>query len=343
MAPGARKRARMIISRTPLRVSLVGGGTDMAVFYRRYGGAVISTSINRYVYVTVNTKFDDRLRISYSRTEDVSSADDVTHPIVRAVLRKLGIGGGIEITSIADVPAHGSGLGSSSAFCVGLLNALYAYEGHYVERRRLGAEACEIEIDVLREPIGKQDQYASALGGLNYIRFNPDDSVDVLPLTHMRALAEDIRRSLIMFHTGIARGDSDILKCQSSNVDGCGAKRDSLKQMLALVEDLKREFEMGNAAILGEILHEAWLIKRSLAKGISSEAIDGWYHRARAAGAAGGKILGAGGGGFMLLSAPPDRHEAICRALPELRRIGIKFERLGSTIVFSESSDERQG
>jgi D-glycero-alpha-D-manno-heptose-7-phosphate kinase len=342
VAPDGCERARVIISRTPLRMSFVGGGTDMAVFYRRHGGAVISTSINRYVYVTVNTKFDERLRISYSRTEDVSSADDVAHPIVRAVLRKLGIGGGIEITSIADVPSHGTGLGSSSAFCVGLLNVLHAYGGRYVERRRLGAEACEIEIDVLGEPIGKQDHYASALGGLNYIRFNPDDSVEVLPLTHMRSLAEDIQRSLITLYTGIGRQASAILECQRSNVDGGAGKQDSLKQMLALVEDLRRELEKGNAASLGEILHEAWLIKRSLANRISSEVIDGWYGRARAAGAIGGKILGAGGGGFMLLSAPPDRHEAICRALPELRRMEFGFERLGSTIVFGESNDGRQ-
>jgi D-glycero-alpha-D-manno-heptose-7-phosphate kinase len=332
----------MIISRTPLRVSFVGGGTDMAAFYRRYGGAVISTSINRYVYVTVNTKFDDRLRISYSRTEDVHSAGEVAHPIVRAVLRKLAIGGGVEITSVADVPSHGTGLGSSSAFCVGLLNALHAYGGRYVDRRRLGAEACEIEIDELREPIGKQDQYASALGGLNYFRFNPDDTVEVLPLTHMRALAEEIQRSLITFYTGIGRQASTILQSQRSNVDSGVSQQSSLKQMLVLVEDLKRELENGNAASFGEVLHEAWLLKRSLANGISSESIDGWYDRARAAGATGGKILGAGGGGFMLLSAPPDRHEAICRSLSELRRIELGFERLGSTIVFSEFNDGRQ-
>ena len=194
---------------------------------------------------------------------------------------------------------------------------------------------------MLREPIGKQDQYASALGGLNYIRFNPDDTVEVLPLTHMRSLAEDIRRSLIMFHIGSGRQASAILECQRSNVATDATKQNSLKRMLALVEDLKREFEMGNAASLGEVLHEAWLIKRGLATGVSSEAIDGWYDRARAAGAAGGKILGAGGGGFMLLSAPPERHEAICRALSELRRIELGFERLGSTIVFGESDEGR--
>ncbi|HLH96608.1 MAG TPA: GHMP kinase [Xanthobacteraceae bacterium] len=327
----------MIISRTPLRVSFVGGGTDMAVFYRRHGGAVISTSINRYVYVTVNTKFDERLRISYSRTEDVASAPDVAHPIVRAVLGKLAITGGIEITSIADVPSQGTGLGSSSAFCVGLLNALHAYCGRYVERRGLAAQACQIEIDVLREPIGKQDQYASALGGLNYLRFNPDESVEILPLTHMRALAEEIQKSLLMFHTGIGRQASAILQGQRSNIDA-GAGQESLKLMLGLVEHLRGDFERGNATSLGEVMHEAWLIKRGLADGVSSEAIDGWYARARAAGATGGKILGAGGGGFMLLCAPPDRHPAIVRALPELRHVTIGFERLGSTIVFSETN-----
>jgi D-glycero-alpha-D-manno-heptose-7-phosphate kinase len=201
------------------------------------------------------------------------------HPIVRAVLRKLGVGG-IEITSVADVPSHGSGLGSSSPFCVGLLNALRAYGGRYVERRRLGAEACEIEIDLLREPIGKQGQYASALGGLNYIWFNPNDTVEVLPLTHMRSLAEDIRRSLITFHIGSGRQAYAILEFQHSNVATDATKQDSLKRTLALVEDLKREFEMGNASSLGEDLYEAWLIERGLATGISSEAIDGWYDRA---------------------------------------------------------------
>jgi D-glycero-alpha-D-manno-heptose-7-phosphate kinase len=293
-----------------------------------------------YVYITVNAKFDDRLRISYSRTEDVCSAGEVTHPIVRAALRKLGIDGGVEITSVADVPSHGTGLGASSVFCVGLLNALHAYGSRYVDRRRLGAEACEIEIDVLREPIGKQDQYASALGGLNYVRINPDESVEVLPLTHMRPLAEEIQRSLMTFYTGVGR--QAILECQRDNIEGGVAKQDSLKQMLVLVEALKRELEKGSAASLGEALHEAWLIKRGLAEGISSEAIDAWYARARAAGASGGKILGAGGGGFLLLVASPERHEAIGRALSDLRRIDLGFERLGSTIVFSESNSATQ-
>jgi D-glycero-alpha-D-manno-heptose-7-phosphate kinase len=331
----------MIISRTPLRASFVGGGTDMAAFYRRHGGAVISATIDRYVYVTVNRKFDDRLRVSYSRTEEVSAPHELAHPIVRAVLEKLEIHGGLEITSIADIPAHGTGLGSSSAFCVGLLNALHAYSGRYVGRYELGAEAAEVEIDRLKEPIGKQDQYASALGGLNYICFNPDDTVEVVPLSHLRSLVEDIQRSLLVLYTGVGRSASSILSVQRKNVEHNAQHQDTLREMLKLVEHLRCEFEKGNAGALGGALHESWMLKRTLASGISSETIDSWYERARAAGADGGKILGAGGGGFMLLVAPPERHDAIAAALPELRRINVSIERLGTTIVFSEFNDRK--
>jgi D-glycero-alpha-D-manno-heptose-7-phosphate kinase len=313
----------------------------MAAFYRRYGGAVISATIDRYVYVTVNRKFDDRLRVSYSRTEDVAAPHELVHPIVRAVLEKLGIAGGIEITSVADIPAHGTGLGSSSAFCVGLLNALHAYGGRYVGRHELAAEAAAVEIDVLKEPIGKQDQYASAVGGLNYICFNSDDTVEVVPLSHMRSLVDAIQRSLLVLYTGVGRSASSILSVQRANVEQNPQQQDTLRQMLKLVDCLRGEFEKGNAGALGSILHESWMLKRTLASGISNESIDAWYARARAAGAEGGKILGAGGGGFMLLVAPPERHDAIAAALPELRRINMGLERLGSTIVFSEFNDRR--
>jgi D-glycero-alpha-D-manno-heptose-7-phosphate kinase len=332
----------MIISRTPLRVSFVGGGTDMPVFYRRHGGAVISTSIDLYVYVAVNNKFDDRLRVSYSQIENVATVSEVAHPIVRAVLQKLGLTGGLEITSVADVPSHGTGLGSSSAFCVGLLNALLTNRERHVESHGLGAQACEIEIDVLGEPIGKQDQYASAVGGLNHIRFNPDDTVEVMPLAHMPVPASEIRKSLVMLYTGVGRSAAGILEKQRANLardDDCSHR---LQSMLKLVEALKRELEKGNVGALGEVMHEAWQLKRGLAEGISSEAIDDWYDRARAAGALGGKVLGAGGGGFMLLCAPPERHAAIIRALPELRPVNFGFETLGSTIIFSGSNGVRR-
>jgi len=323
-----------------LRASLVGGGTDMAAFYRRYGGAVISTTIDRYVYVTVNRKFDDRLRVSYSRTEEVATPQDLEHPIVRSVLQKLGIQGGIEITSVADIPAHGTGLGSSSAFCVGLLNALHAYVGRYVSRHELGAEAAEVEIDLLKEPIGKQDQFASAIGGLNYIRFNPDESVEVLPFSHMRSLTEQIRERILVLYTGVGRAASSILAVQRANVERGAVEQQTLLEMLKLTEDLRLDFEKGDATTLGAIMHESWMLKRTLAKGISNETINAWYNGARAAGAEGGKILGAGGGGFLLLVAPPEFHDRICAALPDLRRISVGFERLGTTIVFSEFNDK---
>ena len=326
----------MIISRTPLRVSFVGGGTDIPVFYRKFGGAVISTAINRFVYVTVTKKFDERLRLSYSKTEDVLSTGEISHPLARAILQKLEIDGGLEITSIADIPSHGTGLGSSSAFCVGLLNALHAYLGRYVGRQELGAEACEVEIDILREPIGKQDQYASACGGLNYIRFNPDETIELIPLTHMRSLVHEIQRRLLVFYTGVTRSASGILAQQQANMTGNSENEASLRHMLELVEHVRCEFEKNNALALGEVLHECWMIKRRLAKGITSEEIDNWYNRARTAGAIGGKILGAGGGGFLLIFAPPDRHEAVIRALPELRRVKLGFDRIGTAIIFSE-------
>lgn len=326
----------MIISRTPLRISFAGGGTDMPAFYRRFGGAVINTSISRYVYVTVNPKFDNRIRVSYSKTEDVSTVGEIAHSIVRTVLQRLQIRGGVEITSIADIPSHGTGLGSSSAFCVGLLNVMHAYCGRHIDRHALADEACEVEIDILKEPIGKQDQYASALGGLNYMRFDSSGSVEVSPLTHMQPLLDEMQQSLILLYTGIGRSAASILHAQQTNVANGGRRLEALRRILTLVEELRLEFEKGNVAALGEAMHEGWLLKRSLADGISSDEIDDWYRRARAAGAIGGKILGAGGGGFMLLFAPIDRHESIVRALPELRRVNLALERLGTTIVFSQ-------
>lgn len=326
----------MIISRTPLRISFAGGGTDMPAFYRRFGGAVINTSISRYVYVTVNPKFDNRIRVSYSKTEDVSTVGEIAHSIVRTVLQRLQIRGGVEITSIADIPSHGTGLGSSSAFCVGLLNVMHAYCGRHIDRHALADEACEVEIDILKEPIGKQDQYASALGGLNYMRFDSSGSVEVSPLTHMQPLLDEMQQSLILLYTGIGRSAASILHAQQTNVANGGRRLEALRRILTLVEELRLEFEKGNVAALGEAMHEGWLLKRSLADGISSDEIDDWYRRARAAGAIGGKILGAGGGGFMLLFAPIDRHESIVRALPELRRVNLALERLGTTIVFRQ-------
>ena len=324
----------MIISRTPLRMSFVGGGSDLPVFYRKFGGAVVSTAINQYVYITVNKKFDANIRVSYSKTEEARSVDRIRHPLVRESMKLAGLAGGVEITSIADIPARGSGLGSSSTFTVGLLHALHAQAGRHAGAEQLAREACEIEIDRCGEPIGRQDQYAAAFGGLNFLRFNPDDSVVVEPIICQRETLRTIQDHLLVFYTGITRSASAILQHQQAALAGEKKKQNVTKKMVALAQDLRRDLQANRVASLGEIIHEGWLLKKSLTHGISTDRIDGWYGKARRAGAVGGKLLGAGTGGFLMFYAPPDRHDAIAHALRDLRRMDFRFEPSGSRIIF---------
>ncbi len=324
----------MIISRTPLRMSLVGGGSDMPAFYRRQRGAVLSTAIDKYVYVNINKKFDDGVRVAYSKNEEVSSVSEVEHRLVRACLEYLEIGGGIEITTIADIPSKGTGLGSSSTFTVGLLHALNAFAGRYVSAERLGADACTIEIDLCNEPIGKQDQYAAAYGGFNLIEFLPDESVIVEPVICKRQTLEELQRNTLIFYTGITRSASALLKEQSAAVSCSQEKYQTLASMVRLAYDLRDELHRNNPEAVGSVLHENWVLKKSVTSGISTPTIDAWYDAGRKAGAIGGKILGAGAGGFLMFYAPADSHEAIKAALPELRHIPIAFEPLGSRIIF---------
>jgi D-glycero-alpha-D-manno-heptose-7-phosphate kinase len=323
----------MIISRTPLRMSFVGGGSDLPVFYRKFGGAVVSTTIDRYIYVTVNKKFDNRIRISYSRTEDAKSVDRIKHPLVREGLKLVGLDGGIEITSIADIPSKGSGLGSSSSFTVGLLNALYAFAGRHTGAEQLAREACEIEIERCGEPIGKQDQYAAAFGGLSLIQFNQDDSVSVEPVICRRETMQRLQAHTVVFYTGITRSASGILKHQSAVLATEKKKCDVTRKMAGLAHTLCAELRKNQVDKLGEIIHEGWLLKKSLTGRITTEAIDNWYQKARHAGAVGGKLLGAGTGGFLMFYAPPERHDAIAAAL-NLRRVDLRFEPQGSRIIF---------
>ena len=324
----------MIISRTPLRVSFVGGGSDLPSFYREYGGAVVSTAIDKYVYVTVNPKFDSGIRIAYSKNEEVRSVDEIEHRLVKAAMNLLGMSGGIEITTIADVPARGTGLGSSSSFTVGLLNALNAYLGAYVSAEKLGAESCRIEIDLCGEPIGKQDQYAAAFGGFNHISFQPDDNVVVTPIVCRKETLQKIQRNMLVLYTGITRSASEILSRQQQEVSSNRPKQRTLQRMVYLAAMLRDELHRNNVEAFGEILHENWELKKSLAEGISTPDIDEWYETARNAGAIGGKVLGAGTGGFLLLFAPEERHSAITEALPKLRPFQMSFEPLGSRIIF---------
>jgi D-glycero-alpha-D-manno-heptose-7-phosphate kinase len=324
----------MIISRTPLRMSFVGGGSDLPVFYRQHGGAVVSTAINKFVYVTVNKKFDENIRVSYSRTEEARSVGKIKHPLVREAMRMLEISGGVEITSIADIPGKGTGLGSSSSFTVGLLNALHAYAERYASAEKLAREACEIEIDRCGEPIGKQDQYAAAFGGLNFIQFNQDDSVSVEPIICKRETLLQLFSSILVFYTGITRSASQILKTQQQEVEKKSRKQAVLQKMVALAHQVKAELQQNNLQAFGEIIHENWMLKASLASGVSNPQINEWYDKARKAGAIGGKLLGAGSGGFLMFFASPDRHEAITRSLSKLRRVDFGFEPQGSRIIF---------
>ena len=321
----------MIISRTPFRVSFAGGGTDLRAFYGTEPGAVTSATINRYMYVTVNRRFDSTLRVSYSRTEIVDDFEKLRHPIVRECLRLTGITQGLEITSIADIPA-GAGLGSSSSFTVGLLHALYAFTGQYASPGKLAREACKIEIDVLEEPIGKQDQYAAAYGGMQHIRFEPDESVFADPILCAPETLREFEANLLMLYTGTTRSASAILSRQKKRTE---EKREPLRAMRELAEGVRDVLRDGRSlARVGELLHEGWLHKQTLAGGITNPTIDDYYQTARRAGALGGKILGAGGGGFLLLYVERQNQARVQEVLPELRRIPFRFDRQGSKIIF---------
>ena len=329
----------MIISRTPLRISFAGGGSDLAAYYRHEPGAVVSVAINKYIYITVNTKFDHQIRASYSMTEIVESVDDLQHQLIRETLKHVGCKRGIEITSISDIPSQGTGLGSSSTYTVGLLNALYAYRGHLAGAERLAREACQIEIERCGAPIGKQDQYIAAYGGLQFLQFNPDATVFVDPVICRSPTKRQLQQSLLLLYTGITRQTADVLSEQRSNTERDAAQRQNLRHMVALAHDLRVALAADDLTAFGAILHEGWMYKRELAVGVSNSHIDAWYERGRAAGALGGKILGAGGGGFLLLYAPEECHAAIRAALPELRQVPIAFEPQGSKIIYVEEDN----
>jgi D-glycero-alpha-D-manno-heptose-7-phosphate kinase len=315
-------------------MSFVGGGSDLPAFYQKERGAVLSTAINKYVYVNVNKKFDDGIRVSYSKTEEVASVEQIEHRLVKATMELLDIKGGVEITTIADIPSKGTGLGSSSSFTVALLHALSAFKGNYVSNEQLGADSCKVEIEMCGEPIGKQDQYAAAHGGFNLIEFAPNGSVVVSPVICDPNTIAAVERNILLFYTGITRSASALLKRQSEDIVGDKNKHATLVRMVELAYDLRTELQKNNVTAFGEILHENWLLKKSITEGISTHNIDEWYDIGRRAGATGGKILGAGAGGFLMLFAPVEKHAAIKASLSQLREIPIAFEPLGSRIIF---------
>ncbi|MBU1125917.1 MAG: GHMP kinase [Candidatus Omnitrophica bacterium] len=325
----------MIISRTPLRVSFIGGGTDLSAFYTRETGEVISTAIDKYMYVTVNKRFDDTIRLSYTRTEIVDRIDQLRHELVRQAMKLTGVTKGIEITTIADIPAKGTGLGSSSSLTVGLLNALYAYKGKRVPTRRLAEEACRIEIDILKEPIGKQDQYIAAYGGMKHFYFKQNGEVVVEPLLVERKTLAYLQDTLLMFYTKVTRSAHSILREQKKNT---GDHFEELRSLKQLVVPLRRSLEAGAVGQkeFGLVLHKGWEIKKRLARTISNTTIDRYYRKALDAGATGGKILGAGGGGFLLLYCRKEYQQKVRKALAPLACMPFAFEPEGSRIIYAD-------
>ena len=329
----------MIVSRTPLRVSFVGGGTDLPDFCDEHGGAVVSTSVDKWIHVIVATRFEGDIRVSYSRTEIVDSAADVEHDLVREAMRMTGVRRGIDIVTLADVPSRGTGLGSSSTVTVGLLNALYAFQGVYKSPVQLAEEAARIEIEVLGKPIGRQDQYAAAMGGFNLIEFLPrGGGVRVEPIVCALETFKKLQRSLLFFYTGRQRSADQVLDGQRSAVRN-GLVVEALKTMRDLAYELRERLVAGDVDALGRLLHENWTLKQSLANGISNDSLNGWYKRALGAGAVGGKVLGAGGGGFLLLATPPERQDAVRAQLGDLRELPLRFSARGTHIAVFERSD----
>ncbi len=325
----------MIIVKTPLRISFAGGGSDIDYFYEKDMGAVVSTAIDKYIYITVNKKFDSKIRASYSKTEMVDRVADLNHELIRESLRMVGINNGIEITSIADIPSSGTGLGSSSSYTVGLLHSLYAHQGKHVSREKLAQEACEIEIEKTGKPIGKQDQYIASYGGLQYIQFNSDESVFVEPIICRPETKRKLESRLLMFYTGTTRSSGKILSEQKKKVLGDKQNRKVLKEMVMIAQQIKKDLNNNSLGNFGALLDRNWQLKRKLSGRISNPQIEEWYRIAKEAGAVGGKICGAGGGGFLLLYAPENRHSDIKKSLP-LEPMKFSFEPQGSRVIYKE-------
>lgn len=328
----------MILTKTPFRVSFAGGGSDLPEFYRRKAGAVVSCTIDKAMYIAIHPYFHEKIRIKYSRTEDVSSVAEISHPIVRECLNLVGIERGMEIASFADVPA-GTGMGSSSAFTVGLLHALYARTGKPATAEHLAATACEIEIDRVKAPIGKQDQYAAAFGGLNFIRFLENGQVEVEPVKCPPATREALSKRLMLFYIGQEREASTILAEQSRNMAD-KEKFHRVEQLVELAFELRSALEKNDLNSFGEILHRGWQLKRGVASGISNNVVESNYQLAREAGAEGGKLLGAGAGGFLLLSCRADRQQQVREALGNLREMSIALIKEGSRVLHNDGSNE---
>ena len=321
----------MIITKTPFRVSCCGGGSDMANFYEKYGGCVLSTSINKYCYISIHPYFNEnQTLLKYSENELVDEISQIKHKIFRQVLGDMNVHG-VEITSTADIPG-GTGLGSSSTFTVGLLNTLNCYNGKFVSKNKLAALACEVEIEKLGNPIGKQDQYGAALGGLNFIKFNQDGSVSHEPIMMEGKTYKKLQKNLLMFYTGTTRSANTILAEQTKNITSEDKAKNLLK-MCGLAKDMKTALESNDISSFGKILDEGWQLKKEMASGIANPAIDEAYAIAMKNGALGGKLLGAGGGGFLLFYCEEEKQAQLKKAIG-LKELDFSFERDGTSVIY---------
>lgn len=327
----------MIITRAPFRVSFCGGGSDLPSFYEKYGGCVLSTSIKKFMYLTIHNYFHkDQIRLKYSQTETVRSYDEIQHKYFKQCLKKFGIMG-VEVSSMADIPS-GTGLGSSSSFTVALLHLLHTYKCEYASKYKLAKEACELEIEELGQPIGKQDQFAAAFGGLNFYEFMPNGFVNVEPIIMIPQSYSELEQNIMMFYLGGKHSASLILKEQSQNLKTIG-KAKVQQQMCELTRVMKEELQKNNVDAMGKILHDNWMLKKSLASGISNSLIDETYERAMDAGALGGKLLGAGGAGFMIFYVRPEHQKAVRTALCHLREMDFEMDNSGASIVYVDKEN----
>lgn len=324
----------MIISRTPFRISFIGGGSDLPSFYTKERGAVISVTINKYMYISIHPFFNRKqINLKYSKTELCSNVNQINHPIFRETLKYLKFNGGIEIVSTADIPS-GTGLGSSSSFTVGLLHSLYSFKGKFISKSRLASEACMIEIKKLGKPIGKQDQYAAVFGGLNVIVFNTDGSVNVKPISLKMSTIKKLKKNLILFYTKVNRDANAILKDQNENIKLID-KFNVQKKMVDLVWEAQESLYNNDLNNFGKILHRGWELKKMLSGKISNTVIDKYYDKAMEHGAIGGKLLGAGGGGFLLFYCESGKQETLRKALFDLHELKFAFDCQGSEIIYT--------
>jgi D-glycero-alpha-D-manno-heptose-7-phosphate kinase len=322
----------MIITQTPLRISFAGGGTDFREFYEREEGCVVSSAINKYIFVIVKQRFDRKIRVGYTRSELVDRVGELQHELVREALNVAGIDNQIEVSTMADIPSEGSGLGSSSAVTVGVLNALHVYLGHARDPMMLARQACDIEINILGKPIGVQDQYIAALGNLRFMRFKSDGTLETETIVLTDRSRRVLNDNLMLFWTNTTRKAETILSEQRSNIH---ARMPELRDLKALAIEARVVLEQGNLDQFGDILHRGWMIKKRLASKVSNGQLDDIYQAARKAGAIGGKITGAGGGGFLLLYCPREKHDCVREALRGFQAMPFGLECDGTKVIFN--------